>query len=110
MNKLHDWGFRQPDVMEKRVDITGVIDFMHEWDVKRKSLPFDTDGICQSVRVVDGEYVLSLINFHPEPMAGHVPYFIALQSHFGVIVSPLMVGFAQIVFFFKIRVFYIISA
>ena len=49
LNKLHDWGFRKPDVMEKRIDISGVIDFMHEWDVKRKSLPFDTDGIVIKV-------------------------------------------------------------
>ena len=53
LNKLHDWGFRKPDVMEKRTDINGVIDFMHEWDVKRKSLPFDTDGIVIKVNDFD---------------------------------------------------------
>ena len=49
LKKLADWGFRAPDVMEKRDSISGVIDFMHDWDVKRKSLSYDIDGIVIKV-------------------------------------------------------------
>ena len=49
IDKLKDWGFRAPDVMEKRGSITGVIDFMHDWDKKRKTLPYDIDGIVIKV-------------------------------------------------------------
>ncbi|MDR2867978.1 MAG: NAD-dependent DNA ligase LigA [Bacteroidales bacterium] len=46
---LHQWGFRKPDVMEKKTDIRQVIAFIEEWDTKRKSLPYDTDGIVIKV-------------------------------------------------------------
>lgn len=49
LQKLKDWGFRAPDVMVKADSISSVIDFMHDWDVKRKSLPFDIDGIVIKV-------------------------------------------------------------
>ena len=49
LKKLADWGFWAPDVMEKRDSISGVIDFMHDWDVKRKSLSYDIDGIVIKV-------------------------------------------------------------
>lgn len=47
--KLRDWGFRAPDVMVKAQSIREVIDFMHDWDTRRKTLPFDIDGIVIKV-------------------------------------------------------------
>lgn len=47
--KLHEWGFRSPDVMEKIPDIQGVISFMHLWEDKRKQLPFPIDGIVVKI-------------------------------------------------------------
>lgn len=49
LSKLHQWGFRFPDVMVKVNNIEGVFDFVHQWDVKRKELPFPIDGIVIKV-------------------------------------------------------------
>lgn len=49
LTKLKDWGFRAPDVMVKAHSIKNVIDFMHDWDTRRKTLPFDIDGIVIKV-------------------------------------------------------------
>lgn len=49
LTKLKDWGFRAPDVMVKAQSIREVIDFMHDWDTRRKTLPFDIDGIVIKV-------------------------------------------------------------
>ncbi|MDY6326630.1 MAG: NAD-dependent DNA ligase LigA [Bacteroidales bacterium] len=42
--KLHEWGFRKPDVMERFSDIEGVLGFISRWDEKRKDLPYPIDG------------------------------------------------------------------
>lgn len=49
LRKLHEWGFRFPDVMEKVMNIQGVINFMHHWDIERKKLGFPIDGIVIKV-------------------------------------------------------------
>lgn len=49
LTKLKDWGFRAPDVMVKAHSIKEVIDFMHDWDIRRKTLSFDIDGIVIKV-------------------------------------------------------------
>jgi DNA ligase (NAD+) len=43
------WGFRVPEYMKRFSDIEGVLEFIHQWDVDRKKLPFDTDGIVVKV-------------------------------------------------------------
>ena len=47
--KLHEWGFRKPDVMEKVADLQGVYDFLHNWEEKRKTLPYPIDGVVIKV-------------------------------------------------------------
>ena len=47
--KLHEWGFRKPDVMEKVENIEGVFDFLRTWDEKRKTLPYPIDGVVIKV-------------------------------------------------------------
>ena len=47
--KLHEWGFRKPDVMKKVADLQGVYDFLHTWDEKRKTLPYPIDGVVIKV-------------------------------------------------------------
>ena len=47
--KLHEWGFRKPDVMEKVADLDGVFRFLHSWDEKRKTLPYPIDGVVIKV-------------------------------------------------------------
>ena len=47
--KLHEWGFRFPDVMQKAENLQGVFDFIHQWDEQRKQLPYPIDGIVIKV-------------------------------------------------------------
>lgn len=47
--KLHEWGFRKPDVMEKVSNLEEVFRFLHYWDEKRKSLPYPIDGVVIKV-------------------------------------------------------------
>ena len=49
LRKLHEWGFRFPDVMERVNGLQGVFDFIHHWDIQRKQLPFPIDGIVIKV-------------------------------------------------------------
>ena len=49
LRKLHEWGFRFPDVMEKVDGLPGVLEFIRTWDVQRKSLPYPIDGIVIKV-------------------------------------------------------------
>lgn len=46
---LAKWGFRPLDVISKASSIQEVFAFIKEWDIKRKSLPFDIDGIVIKV-------------------------------------------------------------
>lgn len=49
LRKLHEWGFRFPDVMNKVDGLTGVLEFIRTWDEQRKSLPYPIDGIVIKV-------------------------------------------------------------
>ena len=49
LRKLHEWGFRFPDVMEKVNDLDGVYGFIRMWDEQRKQLPYPIDGIVIKV-------------------------------------------------------------
>ena len=49
LQRLHQWGFRLPDVMVKVPGLQGVFDFIHKWDVERKQLPYPIDGIVIKV-------------------------------------------------------------
>lgn len=49
LQKLHNWGFRLPDVMDKVVNIQDVMRFVRHWDEARKQLPYPIDGIVVKV-------------------------------------------------------------
>ena len=49
LRKLHEWGFRFPDVMEKVNNLDGVYGFIRTWDEQRKQLPYPIDGIVIKV-------------------------------------------------------------
>lgn len=49
LRKLHEWGFRFPDVMERVGSLDGVMDFVQSWDAERKKLPYPIDGIVIKV-------------------------------------------------------------
>ena len=51
--QLMDWGFKVPSLKDRYIDrfdsIDGVMEFLNYWDDKRKSLPFDIDGVVIKV-------------------------------------------------------------
>lgn len=49
LRKLHDWGFRLPDVMQKASSLNDVFEFIKKWDSARKELPYPIDGIVIKV-------------------------------------------------------------
>lgn len=50
------WGFAVPDfdqrMIESNTRVEGMMDFIHYWDIKRKELPFDIDGIVLKVNKI----------------------------------------------------------
>lgn len=59
------WGFRVPNFMSRVEDIDGVLAFIHEWDQKRKALPFDTDGIVIKVDAILQQKFLGFTSKEP---------------------------------------------
>lgn len=49
IQKLSEWGFKTPEVIEKCTSINEVIEFIDKWDSEREKLPFDIDGIVIKV-------------------------------------------------------------
>ena len=51
--QLITWGFKIPSIKDRYIDrfdsIDGVMDFLNYWDDKRKTLPFDIDGVVIKV-------------------------------------------------------------
>ena len=62
---LKEWGFRVPEVLQKANGISQVIDFMHDWDVKRKQLNFPIDGIVIKVNRFDLQQQLGMTAKNP---------------------------------------------
>ncbi|MEZ5020419.1 MAG: NAD-dependent DNA ligase LigA, partial [Bacteroidales bacterium] len=52
------WGFRTPDVMERCAGMEGVLAFIGEWSEKRKSLPYETDGVVVKVNSLAAQQLL----------------------------------------------------
>lgn len=49
LNILKSWGFKVSDNSRKSSSIEGVLEYIKEWEVKRKKLPYDTDGVVIKV-------------------------------------------------------------
>ena len=47
LTKAREWGFMVPESAEKVNSIDAVFDFITSWEQKRKSLPFEIDGIVK---------------------------------------------------------------
>ncbi len=43
------WGFKISEEIEKYTDIEGVKEYISKWDIKRKDLPFEIDGVVIKV-------------------------------------------------------------
>ena len=49
INAARSWGFKASGYMEKCEDLEAVFDYIKCWNVQRRELPFDTDGIVVKV-------------------------------------------------------------
>jgi DNA ligase (NAD+) len=50
LSKASEWGFKVPLVyMKKASNIDEVFEYIEHWDIARKTLPFDTDGVVVKV-------------------------------------------------------------
>lgn len=47
--KAREWGFKVPDTIHLATSINNVLDFINDWETKRHSLLFDTDGVVVKV-------------------------------------------------------------
>ena len=53
LKKARDWGFRIPEHIVKCSGLSDVFDFIDYWDVERRNLPYDIDGIVIKVNSVE---------------------------------------------------------
>ncbi|MDC0515680.1 NAD-dependent DNA ligase LigA, partial [Flavobacteriaceae bacterium] len=53
LEKAKSWGFKVPDSAKLVSSIDAVFEFIQEWDEKRKSLPYEIDGIVIKVNRLD---------------------------------------------------------
>ncbi|PKP19564.1 MAG: DNA ligase (NAD(+)) LigA [Bacteroidetes bacterium HGW-Bacteroidetes-20] len=49
IQKLKEWGFKIPEVVEKAETIEDVFKFIDYWDSAREKLPFDIDGVVLKI-------------------------------------------------------------
>jgi DNA ligase (NAD+) len=47
--KAREWGFKVPGYIAKCENIDEVMEFIHEWDLGRRQLPFEIDGVVIKV-------------------------------------------------------------
>ncbi len=65
LNKAREWGFNVPLYMRKVKDIDGIFSFIDEWDEKRHTLPFETDGVVIKVNSYDDRDALGFTAKNP---------------------------------------------
>jgi len=65
LTKAREWGFKIPPYMRKEKDINGIFSFIDEWDEKRHTLPFDTDGVVIKVNSLADQEALGFTAKNP---------------------------------------------
>lgn len=55
---LETWGFQISPTYRKCADIQAVMDYINEWETKRKTLPLETDGVVIKVNSLDQQRIL----------------------------------------------------
>ena len=55
---LETWGFQISPTYRKCADIQEVMDYINEWETKRKTLPLETDGVVIKVNSLDQQRIL----------------------------------------------------
>ena len=49
LEKAREWGFKVPNISKLCHSTAEVMDFINEWDTKRHTLPYETDGVVVKV-------------------------------------------------------------
>ena len=49
LKKAREWGFKVPNISKLCHSTAEVMDFINEWDTKRHTLPYETDGVVVKV-------------------------------------------------------------
>jgi len=65
LQKAREWGFKVPDSARLVHSIDAVFDFITEWDVKRKDLPYEIDGIVIKVNSLSQQDILGFTTKAP---------------------------------------------
>ena len=63
--KAKEWGFKIPDEISLKKNIKGVIDFTNDWNLKRKNLPYEIDGIVIKVNSLDQQNSMGFTSKFP---------------------------------------------
>lgn len=58
LKKANDWGFKIPDNNKLCKSVDEVLSFIKQWDIDRKKLPYDTDGVVIKVNSYQQQKVL----------------------------------------------------
>ena len=58
IKSLEDWGFNVSETYRKCSNISEVLDYIKEWEEKRKALPVETDGIVIKVNSLEQQNML----------------------------------------------------
>ena len=69
LEKAGTWGFKVPNVSDRMIEktnsIDGILDFINFWNEKRKSLPFEVDGVVIKVNRHDRQQRLGFTSKSP---------------------------------------------
>ena len=65
LEKAREWGFKVPNYSRLCHSTQEVMDFIHEWDTKRHTLPYETDGVVIKVNNVAQQQELGYTSKSP---------------------------------------------
>lgn len=65
LEAARSWGFKVPDFTELVGDLNGVKEFIAKWDIERRNLDFDTDGVVIKVNSYAQQQTLGFTSKSP---------------------------------------------
>jgi DNA ligase (NAD+) len=65
LRKAAEWGFTVPESIRLCKNIDEVLDFINHWDTRRKSLPYDIDGVVIKVNSLKTQELLGFTSKFP---------------------------------------------
>lgn len=58
LQKAREWGFKIPEQISVCKGIDEIMDYINHWDIKRKELPFEIDGVVIKVNALNDQRIL----------------------------------------------------